>query len=135
MVLPFARYQVAEWKFLKDHERFPAPASFFLAKKFAVDARDIALGEARASELFDQTELIIAFEHAHQRGQGEEVAWTPVGRFVWTNHGRWREEQFQRVEAFSDEDPFFKAGLMGGDKEAAARTVQKIRRWLQLLAI
>jgi hypothetical protein len=24
---------------------------------------------------------------------------------------------------------------MGGDKEAAARTVQKIRRWLQLLAI
>jgi hypothetical protein len=135
MVLPFARYQVEEWKFLKGHERFHAPASFFLAKKFAVDARDIALSEARASELFDQTELIIALEHAHQRGQGEEVAWTPVGRFLWKNHGQWREEQFQRVEALSNEDPFFKAGLMGGDKEAAARTVQKIRRWLHLAAI
>jgi len=135
MVLPFARYQLDdEWKFLlKDHERFHAPASFFLAKKFVVEAHDISLSEARASELFDQTELTIGLEHAHQRGEGEEVAWTPVGRFVWKNHGQWREEQFQRVEGLSDDDPFFKAGLMGGDKEAAARTMEKIRRWLKLL--
>ena len=78
--LPFECYRSLDWKFLKGHEPSYAPASFFLAKRFVAEARDIALGEARADELFDQTELTIALQHAHQRGQGEEIAWTPVGR-------------------------------------------------------
>jgi hypothetical protein len=135
IVLPFARYQVEDWKFLKDHERFHAPVSVFLAKKFAVEARDIALGETRASALFDQTELTVALEHAHQRGQGQEMTWMPVGQFIWKNRGQWLEEELKRVEGLSDDDAFFKAGLMGGGREPAARTIQKIRLWIKLLPL
>jgi hypothetical protein len=133
MVLPFSRYQVGNWKFLKDHDRFYAPASAFLAKKFTAEALDIALGEARGDELFDQTELTIALEHAHQRGQGQQTTWMPLGRFVWKNRGQWLEQELKRVEGLSDDDAFFNAGLMGGGKETAAGTTQKIRRWIQSL--
>jgi SIR2-like domain len=131
MVLPFARYQGVDWRFLKDHERSYVPASVFLAKRFGAEAREIALGETRGAELFDQTELIIALEHAHQRGRSGGAIGLPVGKFIWKNGGRWLEEELKRIEGLSDDDPFFEAGLMGGGKAAAAHTIQGIRRWLE----
>jgi hypothetical protein len=133
MILPFDRGQGVDWKFLKNLERSHVPASLFLAKTFVAGARDIVLSEARASELFDQTELTIALEHAHQRGQGRETTSMPAGRFVWKNGGQWFEEELKRIEGFSDDDAFFQAGLMGGGKEAATLTIQKIRRYIRSL--
>jgi hypothetical protein len=127
-VLPFARYQVGDWKFLKGHENSKVAASVFLAKRFAVETRDIALDETRGQELFDQTELIIALEHAHQRGQRGGTIWMPIGKFVWKSGFR---KELKRIEGLSDDDPFFKAGLMGGGKAAATHTIHRIRQWLE----
>ena len=129
MVLPFEFYQGLDWRFLKGHDRFRAPASAFLAKRFVAEARDIALGETRAAELFAQTELNIALGHAHQKGEGQSRTWMPVGQFVWKNDGQWFEEQLKRVEGLPDDDPFFKGGMMGGSKRVAAPTIQKIREF------
>ena len=54
----------------------------------------------------------------------------PFGQFVWRGRGRWLEDQLERIEGLSDDAPFFKAGLMGGSKMHAARTIQAIRQWL-----
>ena len=129
MVLPFEFYQGLDWKFLKGHDGFRAPASAFLAKRFVAEARDIALGETRSAELFAQTELNIALGHAHQKGEGQSRTWMPVGQFVWKNDGQWLEEQLKQVEGLPDDDPFFKGGMMGGSKRVAAPTIQKIRKF------
>jgi SIR2-like domain len=129
MVLPFARYRDVDWKFLKDHERY-APASLFLAKKFVVEASDIALGEARSEELFDQTELMIGLEFAYQRLPNCSGVAMPNGQFIWKRRDLWLEEELGRIEGLSNDVPFFKAGLMGGEKVHAARTIQEIRSWL-----
>jgi hypothetical protein len=130
MFLPFESYQFLDWKFLlKGDERFRAPASAFLAKRFVAEARDIALGETRADELFAQTVLNIALGHAHQKGSGQDSTWIPIGQFVWKNDGEWLEEQLKRVEGLPDDDPFLKSGMMGGSKKAAAATIQKIREY------
>ena len=126
-------WRIARGRSLKGHERSRAAISDFLAKRFVAEAGDIALDEVRAGELFDRTELTIALQHAHQRGQGQEMTWMPPGFFVWKNRGQWLEGELKKVEGLSDDDPFFKAGLMGGGKDDAGRTVQKIRRWLQQL--
>jgi NAD-dependent SIR2 family protein deacetylase len=129
MVLPFSWYQV-NWKFLKNLERFYAPMSVFVAQSFVAEARDIAVNEARAVELFDQTELTIGLEFAHQRVPSSSGAAMPLGQFIWKGRGQWLEEELQRTEGLSGDDPFFKAGMMGGSKESAARTIQEIRLWL-----
>jgi hypothetical protein len=130
MVLPFSRL-IADWKFLKGHEHSYAPASVFLAKKFVAEARDIALDERRGEELFDQTELMIGLEFAYQRLHSGSGAGMPVGQFIWKGRGQWLEEELERIEGLSNEDPFFKAGMIGGGKESAAATIKEIRRWLQ----
>jgi hypothetical protein len=63
------------------------------------------------------------------------MTWMPVGQFIWKNRGQWLEEELKRVEGLSDDDAFFKAGLMGGGREPAARTIQKIRLWIKLLPL
>jgi SIR2-like domain len=65
MALPFRWYE--EWTFLRNPERFREPLSALLSQIFIVEARDIAVYGARGEELFDQTELTIGLEVAHQR--------------------------------------------------------------------
>ena len=55
----------------------------------------------------------------------------PLGQFIWKRRGQWLEEELERIEGLSDDDPFFKAGMMGGGKASAAHTIQEIRLWLQ----
>jgi hypothetical protein len=129
MVLPFGWYGV-DWKFLKNPDRFYAPMSVFLAQSFIAEARDIAVNEARAEELFDQTELMIGLEFAYQRLQSGSGAAMPVGQFIWKRRGQWLGEELERIEGLSDDDPLFKAGVMGGSKESAAHPIQEIRLWL-----
>jgi hypothetical protein len=131
MILPFGRYQVDGWKFLKNLERFHAPMSVFLAKSFVAEARDIAVSEARAGELFDQTECMIGLEFASQRLLSGSGAAMPLAHFIWKGRGQWLKEELERIEGLSDDDPFFKAGMMGGSKASAARTIREIRLWLR----
>jgi hypothetical protein len=131
MVLPFGRYQVDGWKFLKNLERFHAPMSVFLAKSFVAEARDIAVSEARAGELFDQTELMIGLEFASQRLLSGSGAAMPLAQFMWKGRGQWLTEELEKIEGLSDDDPFFKAGMMGGGKASAADTIREIRLWLR----
>jgi SIR2-like domain len=133
MVLPFGWYQVEGWKFLKNLERFYAPMSVFLAQSFVAEGRDIAVSEARGEELFDQTELMIGLEFAYQRVHNGSAAGMPVGQFIWKRRGQWVKEELERIEGLSDDDPFFKAGLMGGGKAYAASTIKEIRQWLHQL--
>jgi SIR2-like domain len=132
MVLPFHSYQV-NWKFLKNLERSHEPMSAFLAQSFAAEARDIAVTEARGEELFDRTELIIALEYAHQRVQSGSRFGMPTGRFVPKNRGQWLDDELEKVAALSNDDRFFKAGLMGGGQAYAASTIKEIRQWLPQL--
>jgi hypothetical protein len=132
MVLPFGRYRLDDgWKFLKDHERFHAPMSAFLAKSFVVEARDIAISEARAVELFDQTELMIGLEFAYRRVHSGIGVVMPPGQFIWKRRGEWIDEELEKIAGLSDDDPFFKAGLMGGGKASATVTIEGVRVWLQ----
>ena len=128
MVLPFRWYE--DWKFLKNPERFREPMSALLSQSFVAEARDIAVSEARGEELFDQTELMIGLEFAYQRVHSGIEAVMPVGQFIWKRRGQWLEEELEKIVGLSNDDPFFKAGLMGGSKKSAARTIQEIRVWL-----
>jgi hypothetical protein len=125
MVLPFGLYQVDGWKFLKNLERSNTPMSVFLSQSFVAEVRDIAVTEARGEELFDQTELMIGLEFAYRRGRGV----MPLGQFAWKGWGQRLKEELERIEGLSDDDPFFKAGMMGGSKASAAHTIQEIRLW------
>jgi hypothetical protein len=122
MVLPFGLYQIDSLK----SERSDPPTSVFLAGSFVAEARDIAVPEARGEELFDQTELMIGLEIAYRLGSGFV---TPLGQFASKRQGQQFKEGLDRIEGLSDDDPFFKAGMMGGSKASAAHTIQKIRSW------
>jgi hypothetical protein len=129
VMLPFGAYEDVNWRFLTDFERHETPISDFLARKFVTDARDITLDVNRAEALFDQTELSIALEFGHARGLDSTNTWMPMGRFIWNNRGQLLEDELKRIEGLTEHDAFFKAGMMGGNKEAAAKTIQKIREF------
>jgi hypothetical protein len=57
----------------------------------------------------------------------------PPGQFIWKRRGDWIEEELEKVAGLSNDDPFFKAGLMGGGKASAASTLKEIRPWLHKL--
>jgi hypothetical protein len=134
MVLPFHTYASVDWRFLAGFERRKTAVSDFLAAKFIVEARDIALEPNRAEDLFDQTELAIALSYAHRRGENSPTTRMPVGRFIWKDRGQRLEDELKRIEGLPDSDAFFNAGMMGGSKEAAAPTIQKIREFHRLAA-
>ena len=71
-------------------------------------------------------ELMIGLEIAYRRDSGVV---TPLGQFAWKRRGQQLKEELERIEGLSDDDPFFKAGMMGGSKASAAHTIQKIRSW------
>jgi hypothetical protein len=127
MVAPFGAYASVDWKFITGFERRDTPISDFLAAKFITESRDIALGVNQADDLFDRTELAIAFGFAHTRGKNSPTTWMPGGRFMWRNGGQKIEDELNKIEGLPDSDPFFKAGMLGGTKEAALITIQKIR--------
>ena len=61
----------------------------------------------------------------------------PVGQFIWKRRGQWLEEELERIEGLSDDDPFFKAGMMGGSKEQPLRLFKKsvsfVLRWATVI--
>ena len=125
-VFPFLTYRDVDWKFLTGYERYRTPISFFLAPKFVAEARDIALGEMRAEELFDQTELDIALGYVHRRlAEAGRAIGMPAGRFSWKSGTL--EAELKRIEELPDSDAFFEAGMLGGSQATAAPTLQKIR--------
>lgn len=125
-VFPFLTYKDVDWKFLTDYERSHTAISSFLAPKFVAEARDIALSEMRADELFDQTELVIALGYVHRRlAEVGRATGMPVGRFSWK--GGTLEAELKRIEALPDSDVFFQAGMLGGSKATAIPTLQKVR--------
>jgi hypothetical protein len=128
IALPFVGYDDVDWKFLKDLEQKKTPISDFLSTKFVAEARDVALGEARAEELFDQTELAIAIGYVDGRlaGAARSIG-MPIGRFSWKSGGTRLEAELKRIEELPDSDAFFKAGMLGGSQATAAPTLQKIR--------
>jgi hypothetical protein len=129
IALPFATYDQVDWRFLKDLDRRRTPVSDFLMSKFIGEARDIALGEARAEDLFDETELAIALGYVHRRlADNVHPTAMPVGRFSWKSHGKTFEAGLKRIDELSDSDAFFRAGMLGGSKAAAAPTLQKVRQ-------
>ena len=96
-VFPFLTYRDVDWKFLTGYERYRTPISFFLAPKFVAEARDIALGEMRAEELFDQTELDIALGYVHRRlAEAGRAIGMPAGRFSWKSGTL--EAELKRIE-------------------------------------
>jgi hypothetical protein len=129
MVLPFGEYLVDGWKFLKNLERSNTPMSVFLSQSFVAEVRDIAVTEARGEELFDRTELMIGLEFASQRLLSGSGFAMPPGQFIWKGRGQRLKEELERIEGAPDDDPFFKAGMMGGSKASAAHTIQEIRLW------
>lgn len=134
MVLPFLTYDSVDWRFLAGLDRHRTPISDLLVTKFTAEARDIALDAIYAEDLFDRTELAIALGFAHKRGENSPTVWMPVGRFIWKNAGQRLEDELNRIERLPESDAFFKAGMMGGTKEAAAPTIQKIREFHRRVA-
>jgi hypothetical protein len=134
MALPFARYDSVDWRFITGFERRKTPASDFLAGKFTVEARDISLNADQSSDLFDQTELAIAFGHARRRAESGPDTWMPMGRFICQNNGLKLESELKRIEELPDSDAFFKSGVMGETKVAATILISKIRQFHRRIA-
>ena len=128
MVAPFSAYPSVDWKFITGFERREAPISDYLSTKFIVESRDIALGVNQAEDLFDRTEMSIALGFAHARGKNSATTWMPSGRSIWKNGGQAFEAELNKIETLLPDDAFFKAGMLGGTKESALITVQKIRQ-------
>jgi hypothetical protein len=112
--LPFASNEGVNWKFLSNLEQRHTPISDYLTAKFVAEASDIALGEARAYELFDRTELAVAVEFAHRRVEQIKTTgigfWMSVGRFIWKSNGTGLENELKRIEGLADSDAFFRRG-------------------------
>jgi hypothetical protein len=134
MALPLARYDSVDWRFIAGFERHKTAASDFLAGKFTVEARDISLNAEQSSELFDQTELAIAFGHARRRAEKGPDTWMPVRRFILQNNGMKLESELKRIEELPDSDAFFKSGVMGETKIAATILIEKIRQFHRRIA-
>jgi hypothetical protein len=132
--LPFATYDSVDWKFLNELNNRSTPINDFLAGKFRSEARDISLNAINADELFDEVELAIALGFAHRRAQSGTDMWFPVGRFIWKNSGRRLEEELDKIESITDGEAFFKAGMLGGSKAAAALTLKEMRSHRQQIA-
>jgi hypothetical protein len=132
--LPFATYDSVDWKFLNELNNRSTPINDFLAGKFRCEARDISLNAINADELFDEVELAIALGFAHRRAQSGTDMWFPVGRFIWKNSGRRLEEELDKIESITDSEAFFKAGMLGGSKAAAALTLKEMRSHRQQIA-
>ena len=58
----------------------------------------------------------------------------PVGRFIWKRDGEELVDELKRIESLSDNDEFFKAGMLGGSKESAAPTLRKVREFHKNIA-
>ncbi|UWU13240.1 SIR2 family protein [Rhizobium sullae] len=133
-VLPFLSNSM-DWKILPGVEQNRTPVSAYLARQFVVEARDIALAESRAEELFDRTEISICLGFAHDRNEAMKTSgihfWTPTGRFIWRRSGEAFETELKRIDGLTDTDPFFKAGMLGGSKASAAPTLQAVREFRQ----
>jgi hypothetical protein len=129
MVLSFGTYDSVDWRFLAGFKDRKTPVSDFLAAKFVAEARDIALDANRAEDLFDGTELVIALGFAHRRGENSPTIGMPIARFMWKDGGRKLENELNRIEGLPESDAFFKSGIIGGTKEAAAETIRKIREF------
>jgi hypothetical protein len=129
MAAPFGAYPSVDWRFITGFEGRAAPASDFLSAKFIMESRDIALGVNQAEDLFDRTEMSIALGFAHARGKTSATTWMPGGRFIWKNGGQNFEDELNKIERLPPDDAFFKAGMLGGTKQAALITIQKIRQF------
>ena len=132
IALQFLGYKDVDWKLLKGFDQRNTPVSVYLAVKFIAEARDIALNEVQAEELFDQTEMAIPLGYVHHKllAGAARPTGMPIGRFSWKSYGETLEAELKRIEALPDSDAFFKAGMLGmlgGNKATAAPTLQKVR--------
>jgi hypothetical protein len=134
--LPPLGYDRVDWNFLTGLENRTTPINDYLFAHVKSDVRDISVREARTDELFDKVEVIISLEAAIFRLKWMEGGtglwfWTPVGRFVWKDHGRLRDEALSLMEGLPDTDPIYTAGLLGGSRAAAAPMFQAVRDFLK----
>jgi hypothetical protein len=128
MIAPFGAYPSVDWKFIANFERRETPISDFLSAKFIVESRDIALGVNQAEDLFDRMEMSVGLGFAHARGKNSATTRMPGGRFIWKNGGQAFQDELNKIERLPPDDAFFKAGMLGGTKQSALITIQKIRQ-------
>ena len=121
--LPPTAYEEVQWDFLAVVDRQIAPASDYIYDKLKDDAQYILANEARADELFDQAELFITLESAHQR----KSVWIVRGRFLYKRYGRMWNEELTRIERLPDSDPIYLGGLLGGSHATAQHTIEMVR--------
>lgn len=127
---PFEALGVTSWAFLAGFERHKFPISDYLVTRFRAEARDISLDEKRAEELFDRAEISAALGYVETALDDGSVAkgsyWVPLGRFIWKGEGA-LDAEMSRIESLADTDPFFIAGMLGGNQEKAAAILKAIR--------
>lgn len=123
-----------EWKWLEGWEDKIVPASEFTVKIFRSEGRDIAANPESSEDLFDQTELLIAACAIHpavSKGYGVESVWVPFGRFVWKERGQFLRREIDRLCAVPENDPFYAAGMFGGQPGLARKTLPIVGEWVK----
>ena len=125
--LPPSAYEKVKWDFLSIDERQIAPASDYLYVKLKYDSKYILANEVQADDLFDQAELFITLESAHQH----KNVWITRGRFLSKRYSRKWDEELTRIEELPDNDPIYLGGLLGGSPVAAKPTIQMVRNFYQ----
>jgi hypothetical protein len=97
---------------------------------------EIAVTTQEFERIFDEWEMALSLESAHQRLLMSEDPRTPVGRFSWKyfNEGqRSVVERFRKAISEQGRDwPYLKYGLCGGDPDRAAKLVESISKQQEL---
>ena len=136
---PLSCYHISDWKFLRGLDKRKTPPSDYFFELFLRESRDIFIHEDFADELFDRVEFTIGLEFAYRRyleGRGHDgLIWFPFGRFIWKESAPSSGANLlNQINQLTNEDPYFKAGLFGGDAEKAKPVSEAISNFMNRIA-
>ncbi|WP_296574950.1 SIR2 family protein [Phreatobacter sp.] len=132
--MPLAAFEDNNWKWITGLDMHKTPASDFLFKIFSAEATDIQVSRSSTEELFDRVEVQISIGFAYNRvlhSDNYAWFWMPPGRFVWKHETNPLQAELKRIAELTDEDPFFKAKLLGGSKATAKPVTDAISKFSQ----
>lgn len=132
--MPLAAFEDNNWKWITGLDMHKTPASDFLFKIFSAEATDIQVSRSSTEELFDREEVQISIGFAYNRvlhSDNYAWFWMPPGRFVWKHETNPLQAELKRIAELTDEDPFFKAKLLGGSKATAKPVTDAISKFSQ----